>query len=186
MEEPVHIAITRRVRKERVGDFEAALAEFARRSLAEHGTRGVQLLHPPPDSESPEYGILRSFATSADRDAFYQSPLYTEWLKQIAPMIEGEAAKRELKGLEAWFRDPHALPPPRWKMALLTWIAVWPVSIIVPAILVPLLGPNFPQIFKAGIIAAGIVIVLTWAAMPLLVKLAHPWLHPSTQPTKKS
>ncbi len=36
--------------------------------------------------------------------------------------------------------------PQRWKMALLTWIAVWPVSMLVPAILKPVLGPNFPQV----------------------------------------
>jgi hypothetical protein len=35
MAEPVHIAVTRRVRKERVGDFERALSVFARRSLLE-------------------------------------------------------------------------------------------------------------------------------------------------------
>jgi uncharacterized protein len=68
--------------------------------------------------------------------------------------------------------------PPRWKMALLTWIAVWPVSMLVPAILMPLLGPNFPQVLTAGLIAAGIVVILTWVAMPLLVKVAHRWLHP--------
>jgi uncharacterized protein len=106
---------------------------------------------------------MRSFANTADRDAFYQTPLYQEWLARIEPMVECEAAYRQLDGLEAWFRNPHGPMPPRWKMALLTWIAVWPVSMLVPAILVPLLGPNFPQVLTA---------------MPLLVKVAHPWLHP--------
>ena len=54
-------------------------------------------------------------------------------------------------------------------MALLTWIAVWPVSMLVPAILMPLLGPNSPQVLTAGLIAAGIVVILIWVAMPLLV-----------------
>jgi nicotinamidase-related amidase len=60
----------------------------------------------------------------------------------------------------------------------LTWIAVWPVSMLVPAILTPLFGPHFPQVLGAGIVAAGIVVILTWVAMPLLVKVAHPWLYP--------
>ncbi len=184
MGEPIHIAITRRVRKSHVAQFEHALAEFARRSLAEPGARGVHCLHPPPGSDSTEYGIMRSFASTADRDAFYQTPLYQEWLARIEPMVEGEATYRQLDGLEAWFRNPHGLMPPRWKMASLTWIAVWPVSMLVPTILMPLLGQNFPQIFTAGLIAAGIVVVLTWVAMPLLVKAAHPWLHPSTHQSK--
>ena len=72
MGDPIHIAITRRVRKERVADFERALADFASRSLAEPGTRGVHCLHPPPGSDSREYGIMRSFASAEDRQAFYE------------------------------------------------------------------------------------------------------------------
>lgn len=180
MAAPVHIAITRRVRKECVGDFEQALAEFARLSLAEPGTRGVHCLHPPPGSGSNEYGVLRSFASAADRDAFYASPFYREWSARIAPWVEGEPQRRELRGLEAWFREPLLPMPPDWKMALLTWAAVWPVSMIVPALLMPLLGSGFNFILAAGIIAAGIVLILTWVAMPLLVKLAHGWLYPSS------
>ncbi|HEY5754005.1 MAG TPA: antibiotic biosynthesis monooxygenase [Chthoniobacterales bacterium] len=186
MSEPIHIAITRRVRKAHVAEFERALADFASRSLAEPGARGVHCLYPPPGSASTEYGILRTFASTVDRDAFYESALYKDWLARIEPMVEGEASYRQLTGLEAWFRDPHGRVPPRWKMALLTWMAVWPVSMLVPAILVPLLGPNVPKVLTSGVVSAGIVIILTWVAMPLLVKLAHPWLHPSTQPTKKS
>jgi hypothetical protein len=50
----------------------------------------------------------------------------------------------------------------------------------VPLLLRPLLGAGLPVILKAGLISAGIVAVLTWAAMPLLVKAARPWLHPKT------
>jgi uncharacterized protein len=142
MDKPIHIAITRRVRKTHVAEFERALADFASRSLAQPGVLGVHCLHPPPGSGSTEYGIMRSFANPADRDAFYQTALYKEWLARIEPMVEGEATYRQLDGLEAWFRDSQSPMPPRWKMALLTWVAVWPVSMLVPAILAPMLGPN--------------------------------------------
>jgi len=177
MDAVVHLAITRRVRKEHAGEFAEALADFARKSLQEPGTRGVHLLHPPPDSGSTEFGILRSFASEADRAAFYRSQLYREWTRRIESMVEGDSQIRELNGLEAWFRDPRHLPPPRWKMALLTWIAVWPVSMLVPAVLLPVLGPGFNKILAAGLIAAGIVLILTWLAMPLLVRLFRKWLH---------
>jgi antibiotic biosynthesis monooxygenase (ABM) superfamily enzyme len=177
--EPVHIAITRRVRKECVGEFEKALAEFARASLAEPGTRGVHCLYPPPGSDSNEYGVLRSFDSDSSRDAFYASPLYHKWVQQISPWIEGNYQRRQLTGLEAWFREPFLPMPPDWKMAVLTWVAVWPVSMFVPALLGPLLGPKFNAVLAAGIIALGIVIVLTWVAMPILVKLTHGWLYPT-------
>jgi antibiotic biosynthesis monooxygenase (ABM) superfamily enzyme len=180
MDDTIHIAILRRVRKEHAAAFERALADFVSRSLAEPGARGVHCIYPPPGSGSLEYGILRSFARAADRDAFYKTALYKEWLATIEPMVEGEPTYRRLEGLEAWFRAPHDRLPPRWKMALLTWIAVWPVSMLVAAIVLPLLGPTFPRILASGVVAGGIVAVLTWGAMPLLVKLARPWLHPES------
>ncbi len=127
MSDDIHIAITRRVRSGYLADFERLLTDFSSRSLAEPGARGMHFLHPPPGSSSAEYGILHSFASEAERDAFYRSPLYRQWLKDIAPLTEGEAIHRELSGLEAWFRHPGESIPPRWKMALLTWVAVWPV-----------------------------------------------------------
>lgn len=177
MDTSIHIAITRSVRPAFVPEFERALADFARQSLAEAGARGVHVLYPPAGSGSTEYGILRSFASEEDRRAFYASPLYEAWTARIAPMVDGEPEVRRLDGLEAWFRGP-ATPPPRWKMAILTWIAVWPVSMGVAAIVGSVLSGRAPAIVVGGVIAAAIVVVLTWGAMPLLVRLAHPWLAP--------
>ena len=178
MDEVVHVAITRRVRAEHVSAFERALAEFARDSLEAPGTRGVQFLYPAPGSASLEYGILRTFSNREAHEAFYQSPLYQKWQERVRHMVEGEPIYRELHGLEAWFRDPRSGPhPPRWKMALLTWSAVWPVSMIIPALVLPWVG-SFPHLLRAGVISAGITATLTWVAMPQLVKLAHRWLHP--------
>jgi uncharacterized protein len=142
----------------------------------------VQCLYPPPGSASTEYGILRSFANAADRDAFYGSAFFKDWLARIAPMVEGESTSRQLYGLEAWFRDPKEPMPPRWKMALLTWIAAWPASMLTQAILAPVVGRNVPQVLQAALVALGLVAILTWVAMPFLVKIAGPWLHPKSSP----
>ncbi|HSI64431.1 MAG TPA: antibiotic biosynthesis monooxygenase, partial [Candidatus Saccharimonadia bacterium] len=177
MEEAVHVAITRRVREEHVSAFEKALAEFARDSLAAPGTRGVQFIYPAPGSGSLEYGILRTFSDQTAREAFYESPLYLQWQERVRHMVEGDPTCRDLHGLEAWFRDPGGGHPPRWKMALVTWSAVWPVSMLIPALFLPVIG-FLPHVLRAGIISAGITATLTWVAMPLLVKAAHRWLHP--------
>lgn len=169
MDEPIHIAIMLRVRKSHVAEFERALAEFAHRSLAEPGARGVQCLYPPPGSASTEYGILRSFASASERDAFYGSPLFKDWLAEIEPMVEGKSNPRQLGGLEAWFRDGGEPLPPRWKMALLTWPAVWLVSMLVRAIVAPTLGPVLPQVLESGVVTAGVVTILTgWRCLWLL------------------
>jgi uncharacterized protein len=178
MDEPTHIAITLRVRKAHIAEFERALADFARQSLAEPGARGVYCLHPPPDSGLADYGIMRSFGSTSERDAFYGSPLFTNWLARIEPMVEGKSTRRQLSGLEAWFRDGGEPMPPRWKMALLTWPAVWLASTLMRTIVAPTLGPNVPELLEAAVVTAGVVIILTWIVMPLLVRRARSWLRP--------
>jgi len=178
----MHIAITRRVRSGCEAEFQQALREFFQTSFAHDGVLGASMLVPPPGSESPEFGILRTFANEQERDAFYESPMFKAWEEKSRPLTEGEWVYRQLHGLEAWFRSPQN-PPARWKMALLTWIAVWPVSMAVRALLNPFIGQTAPHVIFAGVVAGGIVVVLTWVAMPLLVKVAHPWLQPPTHPS---
>jgi antibiotic biosynthesis monooxygenase (ABM) superfamily enzyme len=50
----------------------------------------------------------------------------------------------------------------------------------VPALLNPLIGQQVPGVIFAGTVAAGIVLVLTWVAMPVLVRLASNWLRAQT------
>jgi antibiotic biosynthesis monooxygenase (ABM) superfamily enzyme len=70
---PVHIAISRRVRAGCEVEFQQALREFFPTSFSHGGVWGASMLTPPPGSDSREYGILRTFANEAERDAFYES-----------------------------------------------------------------------------------------------------------------
>jgi antibiotic biosynthesis monooxygenase (ABM) superfamily enzyme len=178
MNGPIHIAITRRVKPGCETDFQQALREFIQASFSDRGVLGVGMLVPPPNSDVREFGILRTFANERERDDFYASPQFKAFDARVRPLTEGEPERHELTGLEAWFRNPAAAQPPVWKMALLTFIAVWPVSMAVPAALTPLIGQKVPNVIFAGAVAAGIVVVLTWVAMPLLVRLTSPWLQP--------
>lgn len=170
---PIHVAITRQVKAGNERAFEESLREFFRESLGRKGVLGVHLLSPPPGSNSREYGVLRTFADEHEKDEFYRSDLFDRWEKQVAQLTEGERTYRELHGLEAWFRTPKA--PPKWKMALLTWLGVWPTSFAVAFFM----GPNLSQLpaaLSSGIIAAAIVVCLTWIVMPTLVRLFRFWL----------
>lgn len=181
----IHVAITRRVRPGCEADFQDALREFFQRSFDHGSAMGASMLTPMPGDDSREFGIIRTFADEAQRDAFYASPLFAEWESRARTLTEGEPEYRDLHGLEAFFRSSPQGTPPRWKMALLTWLAVWPVSMVVPAMLLPLLGGALSRVLTAGVISAGIVVVLTWIAMPLLVRAARPWLRPDAHPSNK-
>jgi antibiotic biosynthesis monooxygenase (ABM) superfamily enzyme len=178
---PIHVVIVRRVRPGCEAQFQQELRRFFQESFGHDGVLGASMLVPPPGSGSREFGILRTFKSERDRDAFYASALFRDWLKRGEPLAEDEWSYRELSGMEAWFRAPSG-PPPRWKMALLTWLAVWPASLLVRALFGPGLGRALPPWLLTAVSAAGVVALLTWVVMPLYVRAARGWLRPPLHP----
>jgi antibiotic biosynthesis monooxygenase (ABM) superfamily enzyme len=161
--------------------FQQALRKFFQDSFGHAGVLGASMIVPPPGSGSTEFGILRTFASEQERDAFYASPLFQEWNRTVAPLAEEDWSSRSLHGMEAWFRGPQQ-PPSRWKMALLTWLAVWPASVVMRLLLEPALGAALPGVLFSGVVAACVVGALTWVVMPLYVRAAGSWLQAPAQP----
>lgn len=172
---PIHIAVTRRVRPGCEAEFQAELREFLHTSFGHASVQGASMLAPLPGSDSREYGVLRTFATAADRDAFYGSPIYKAWEERARQWTEGEVIQRELQGLEAFFRSSQDLPP-RWKMAVATLVGVYPTSILLALTVGPLTS-RLPFLLGSLIFAAVMVALLTWVVMPLVTRLLHSWLH---------
>lgn len=171
----LHLAIIRRVRPGCEAEFERAIREFFRASFGP-GVEGAHLLTPLPGSGSREYGILRTFASEADRAAFYASPAFAAWSRRVGPLTEGDARQRELHGLEGWFRT-SGKPPPRWKMALVTFVGVYLVTLALALLLTPHLR-DWPLTLANAVFNVVVVGLLTWVVMPALTRLVRPWLHP--------
>jgi len=172
---PIHVAITRRVRPGCEAEFQAALREFFHESFEHPAVLGATLLVPPPGSASREFGILRTFRDEAERDEFYGSPLFQAWERHARRLTEGMPQYRALHGLEAWFRSPGQ-PPPRWKMALVTFAGVYPLTSALPPLFMRLL-PGWPPLLANVVVTGLIVFLLSWAVMPLLTRVLHRWLH---------
>jgi antibiotic biosynthesis monooxygenase (ABM) superfamily enzyme len=172
---PIHVAITRRVRPGCEAEFQQALREFFQTSFGHDGVLGASMLTPPPGSDSREFGILRTFAGAAERNAFYESPLFKAWEQRAKALTEGEPEYRQLHGLEAWFRSPHR-PPPRWKMATATFLGVFPTAAVLNLTLGRAIQP-WPFILGSVVFNAAMVVLLTWIVMPLVTRALHDWLH---------
>jgi uncharacterized protein len=176
--EPVSIFTSRTVKIGFEERFEEALRDFITRSLQTEGQLGMIVMRPVEGSGSREYGILQRFRDAESRDHFYTSQIYKQWEAIEESLIEGEAKHPRISGLETWFVIPGqkaVIPPPRWKMAIVTILGVWPASILVPWLLNPLLI-GMPWLLQALFVAVGIVVVLTWAIMPVLVRILNRWL----------
>ena len=174
---PIHTAITRRVSPGCEAEFQQALREFMQASFAHGGVQGASMLTSPPGSVSREYGILRTFANEEERDAFYDSPMFKAWDERASTLTEGEPVYRQLHGLEAWFRSPHN-PPPRWKMAVATFLGVFPVAMVLNLTLGPVIR-SWSFIVSNAVFNACVVALLTWVVMPLVTRILHNWLNRS-------
>jgi len=66
------------------------------------------------------------------KDLYGEYSTYQEWMNRLGELTEGDARIEELSGLEGWFTLPeHAglAKPPKYKMALATFLGVFPVAI---------------------------------------------------------
>ena len=180
--QPIHVAITRRIKPGHEAEYEEALRDFLKTSFTQAGVHGANMLVPTPGSTSREFGILRTFASADERDAFYQSPTFKAWDERVKPLTEGDPVHRQLTGLEAWFRDPKG-PPPTWKMAVATYLGVVPVVMVLALTLGPLIRSwNF--VLNNFVFNAFVVALLTWVVMPLITRALHRWLQANQLKTR--
>ena len=179
MNKPVHVAITRKVKAGCEPEFESAIQRFFAESENINGSLGAQIIRPLPGDKNRTYGILRSFASDKDKNGFYQSDQFREWAQTVRPLVEPGYTRQEIElhGLEAFFSDPSITRhPPLWKMAIVTWIGVWPAVFVVSSLLGRRLISGWPFWLAVGVETLIVVALLTWAVMPLLTKMMRPWL----------
>ena len=90
-----------------------------------------------------------------------------------------------MTGLETWFAVNSAvsrpmIPPPRYKMAIVTWIAIFFLIVIVNLLFGSFLA-SLSMLFRSLVLTVGLVILMTYAVMPRMTRLFSWWLYPKRQ-----
>jgi antibiotic biosynthesis monooxygenase (ABM) superfamily enzyme len=177
--EPVTVIITRLVRDGCEAAFENAVKAFIPKSLAFPGHLGVHMLRPAPGAR--DYGAVLKFHAQQDWAAFQHSPGYLSFLAEIEPYLERPQGVETLCGLESWFTPLGAdvlQVPPRWKIAVVTWIGVC-LSVFVVNTFFSLFNEAWPMFVNLLASNAVIVAGLTWIVMPALTWFFQRWLSPA-------
>ncbi|MGA3125076.1 MAG: antibiotic biosynthesis monooxygenase [Candidatus Korobacteraceae bacterium] len=172
--------VRRRIKAGSEARFEELMAEFIAFVLRQPGTRGINVIRPAEGSR--DYTVLDHFASEADRRRLTSSDEYRVWMQRLREVSEAAPEIQEIGGLAFWFTPPDRpllSLPSTVKMASVTLLGVYPLTMLFPFIVNPL-TPGWPYWLQGVIIAALIVIALTWLVMPALTRLFGRWLFGST------
>ncbi|MEM8778187.1 MAG: hypothetical protein AAGF26_04800, partial [Cyanobacteria bacterium P01_G01_bin.49] len=80
-----------------------------------------------------------------------------------------------------WFTlssDKPFIPPPRYKMAAITWLAIFPLINLINRILAPILN-NLSSVQRSLVLTAILVPLMTYIVMPRMTRLFSFWLYPN-------
>lgn len=142
------------------------------------GFLGAEIL--PPETPDGEYQVIVRWATQEALAAWDASSAHMLWLHRLETVAEGSPEYRLLTGMEAWFAlpaIPGASTPSRLKMALVTWLGIFPTVALLQATIAPLFA-NWPFLLRIAAFTILVVIVMTWLVMPWLTRLLRPLLMP--------
>ena len=178
-DEPVTVLFSRRVKRGREADFEAWAHDVSAVARQFPGHLGASVLRVPG---SREYHILYTFADHRSMRAWLDSAERRRWLARVSGLIEADRGLQKVTGLETWFKLPGSnaptmTPPPRWKMWLVSLVAVYPLVLLFQGLLVPRMA-GMPLPLRALAFPLVLLTLMTYLVMPVVTRLLHRWLGP--------
>jgi hypothetical protein len=176
-EKSVTVVVSRTVFPGHEKDYDEWVRRLVEAATQAPGNTGVTTLVPAPGKSGLHHVILRF----ADEKSVHQwETSYSRQKLSHEADAFSRRSRQEATGLETWFSIPECPgleTPPQWKMAIVTFIAVYALSIII----LPLLKLIFKDMnfYLESVMVAGLlVVILTWAVMPFLSRhVFRKWLY---------
>jgi antibiotic biosynthesis monooxygenase (ABM) superfamily enzyme len=178
-DDPVTVLYSRRVKPGREADFEAWARGIVAAARQFPGHLGASVLDAPG---SREYHILFTFADRRSLRAWLDSDERRRWLVRVGELLEADRGLQQLTGLETWFKLPGSnvptmTPPPRWKMWLVSLVAVYPLVLAFQVLVVPRMA-RLPLPLRALVFPLVLLTLMTFVVMPMVTRALRRWLGP--------
>ncbi|CAN5593116.1 antibiotic biosynthesis monooxygenase [soil metagenome] len=176
---PVTGVASRRFEPGREGEFETWVSGILGAVQGFPGYLGSDVLRPSDSKEDDEYSIIYRFDHASNLKRWEESDERRRWLDKAEPLVREQTVRR-LTGLETWFTLPSRdgePAPPRYKMAIVTWLAVFPTVLIIFTLFGPLLN-LLPTVLRTLLFTLTMVTLMTYLIMPRMTRLFSFWLYP--------
>ncbi|WP_430401586.1 antibiotic biosynthesis monooxygenase [Fluviicola sp.] len=161
-------------------DYESWLNEIGPICRNSVGNIDWQIIRPIPNLTF-NYTIIIRFDTLDHLKSWMESKQRKELIEKAKPFFAKDDKYLIKSGLDFLFpfEGEPAKVPVRWKQYLVTWSAIYPLSIVVPLIVLPTLKfLNFPENkFVNSFFISGIVVfIMVYILMPRYTSLIKKWL----------
>ena len=175
---PVTTMVSRRVKPGHEAAYEEFLEGIIAAARSFPGHLGAEVFR--PSGKGGEYRVVYRFDSAANLRRWLDSDEHAAQLRRAEPHVAGPVKTQYLTGLETWFtlpEQPGISPPPRYKMAVLTWLTIFPLITLLAVALGPVLG-GMPLVPRLAITTLVAVPLMTWIVMPRVTRLMSAWLYP--------
>lgn len=180
LEQGATVVITHLVKEDVQASYDAWLNEIGAQCKASTGYLDRQIIH-PISGLTTTYTIVIRFDTIEHLHSWMNSSSRKDLIEKVRPFLVKDDDFFIRSGLDFWFtpQGAKAKVPIRWKQFLVTWSAIFPLALLMPLIVIPLLRLlHIPQNHYTDtlFVTCSIVFSMVYIVMPRYTKMIHRWL----------
>lgn len=173
--EPVTVTVARHVAVGREREFEDWYDGIIATASRFPGFLGAGILR--PHTADADWHVVYRFSDPAALERWETSEERAGWLRKAEDLVQ-ETGVSHVTGLETWFSLPGrtAPAPPKWKMFLVTLLAIVPLVLLMNLTVLPVLS-GWPLIGRTLVFSGTLTGLMTWVVMPRLTRLFRRFLY---------
>ncbi|MBE9461926.1 antibiotic biosynthesis monooxygenase [Dyadobacter subterraneus] len=168
--------ITHTVKKGHNEAFEQWIHDIVNDAVNFEGYQGINIIK--PFDESNEYTLTVRFDDKRNRLQWESSEIRRHWVSKLDTLVAKAGEIHYEQGVEFWFSTPLRpanLTAPKWKMALLTWSAVFTLICFL-TLFINTIAPDIPLVIRLFSMTIVMTLSLTYIIMPRITKMFSFWL----------
>jgi antibiotic biosynthesis monooxygenase (ABM) superfamily enzyme len=185
----VTVTVTRRALPGRDAEMAAWVQAGQRLAAGFEGFLGSG--HVRPGLGSQDWHMLYRFADEQALGRWQGSPEREWWLASALGLVQ-ETRIEKRTGIEGWFDEPTgrvvsqlgAAGPPRWKQAVVIFLAFLPTNLLAQVALAPLIG-EWPLVARVLMLTAVLIPVMTYLVLPFVTRRLQWWLEGRRAPWRR-
>lgn len=174
------VVITHKIKSDKHAQYEQWLNEIGPLCKASPGHLDWHIVR-PIRGITETYTVIIRFDTAEHLKNWIESKERQMLIARAQPLFAGGDDFYVSSGLDFWFTPAGAKAsiPVRWKQYLITWSAIYPLALLVPSVVSPVmhsLGLPLAPPLTTLLVTAIVVFLMVYVVMPRYTRLVRRWL----------